>query len=193
MEKLKLKIIDFFGMIAIRLIMDFEEIVDLFKTVITTFVLCLIITNFFFMPVIVEGMSMNPTLTDGSTGFANIIATKVTEFKRFDIVVIKKSDNNQIVKRIIGLPGETIWYQDDTLYVNGQPIEEDFLDKEYMKDYLENSSRENFTTDFAPITLGEDEYYCLGDNRPVSLDSRALGAFKKSQIVADGVWIIIRK
>lgn len=112
---------------------------------------------------------MYPTLHDGDRGFSFII-TRNINIERFDICVVDGDDIDYLlVKRVIGLPGETIEYIDNKLYVNGEYIEEDFL------------SQEVNTYDFS-ITLGENEYYCLGDNRENSNDSRHYGAFKKEEI-----------
>ena len=86
---------------------------------------------------------------------------------RFDCVMIKSE--KQLFKRVIGLPGETIEYKDNKLYVNGVEIE----------DKYEQGKTENFK-----VILAENEYFCMGDNREISKDSRALGPFKREQIKA---------
>ena len=87
---------------------------------------------------------------------------------RFDIVVVK-TDNNRIIKRVIGLPGESVMYEDGKLYINGK--------------YVEDSYSLSETKDFENIVLKEDEYFVLGDNREVSKDSRMIGPVKKEQIL----------
>ena len=87
---------------------------------------------------------------------------------RFDIVVVK-TDNNRIIKRVIGLPGESVMYEDGKLYINGK--------------YVEDSYSLSETKDFDNIVLKEDEYFVLGDNREVSKDSRMIGPVKKEQIL----------
>lgn len=112
---------------------------------------------------------MYPTLHDGDRGFSFII-TRNINIERFDICVIDPDNIDYLlVKRVIGLPGETIEYIDNKLYVNGQYIEEDFLNDDV------------YTNDFK-VTLNENEYYCLGDNRGNSNDSRFYGAFLKEEI-----------
>ncbi len=191
MEKFKIKVLDFFGTIAMRLMLALDDIRDTIITIVITVVVCLVLTNFFFMPVRVEGTSMYPTLSDESFGFTSIISRRVDGIERFDIVVIHLEDENEnLVKRVIGLPGETLWYINGTLYIDGEPIEEDFLDDEYVQQQLEETLAPYFTSDVTSITLGEDEYYCLGDNRLVSLDSRYYGTFSSDQIVSVGIFII---
>jgi len=189
MAKLKVKIVDFFGTIFIRILMDLKDIVEVIISGAITVIVGLIIVNFFFMPVKVVGTSMVPTLENANYGFSSIIARRVDGIERFDIVVIEL-DNERLVKRVIGLPGESIWYVNDILYINGNPIDEDFLKDDYVKSMLDLWGRECFTGDFEVVSLGEDEYFCLGDNRLVSSDSRYYGAFKAEQIVSKDIFII---
>ncbi len=163
-----------------------NEVIDFIKTFLISAVCVFVCVNFVIRPVRVKGSSMYPTLKDGEYAFSNIIGTKISEFKRFDIVVIYLQDRNEyLVKRIIGLPNETISYVNDQLYVNGEYVEEPFLNTEYKESY-----DGLFTEDITEITLGDDEYYCLGDNRPNSRDSRYYGAFSKSQFTSKGIFVL---
>ena len=149
-------------------------------------VLMLMIT-FLLRPIEVRGSSMYPTLNESDRGIANIVGYTFGGLKRFDIAIINIEEKDEfLVKRVVGLPGETIEYKGGKLYVNGEETAEEFLNKEYVESY-----GDSFMADVAPITLGEDEYFCLGDNRPHSSDSRYYGPFKKSQIVAKGAFIIL--
>lgn len=138
---------------------------------------------FLFRPVLISGTSMYPTLTDKEFGFSNVIAKNLFGINRDDIVIIS-TDNKYIVKRVIGMPGETIACMDGVLYINEEPIDESsYLNSNYIED-LKEKGVQYFTSDFGPVTLNANEYFCLGDNRPDSADSRVYGAFKKEQIVA---------
>ena len=128
----------------------------------------LFIKNFIVMPVQVKGDSMYPTLKDGDLMFLNKIGYSFGSINRFDIVVIDKGDT-YIIKRVIGLPNETIKYEDNVLYINGEVVEEPHLPEGTM------------TEDFYYI-IPEDNYFVMGDNRKNSLDSRGLGCFESSQI-----------
>lgn len=144
-----------------------------------------VLSSYVIRPVQVKGNSMYPTLKDESIGFSNIIGKNIGTIDRFDIVIVYLEEKNEfLVKRVVGLPGETISYEDGQLYVNGEAVEETFLDTEYAATY-----GDNFMSDVAPITLGEEEYYCLGDNRPHSSDSRVYGPFHKSDILSKGVFV----
>ena len=191
-EKLKLKILDFFATAFIAILIYLDDIVDSIITVFITIAVSLIMVNFFFMPIVVNGSSMYPTLHDKSYGFSNIFSRRVSGIERFDIVVVYLEERDEnLVKRVIGLPNETITFTNDTLYVNGTPINQTFLDPEYVKMSQEGSYEGLFTNDFT-VTLGDDEYFCMGDNRPRSADSRIYGPFKQSQIVSKDIFIIFR-
>lgn len=139
--------------------------------------------TFLFRPVSVSGTSMYPTLTDKEFGFSSVIGKTLFGIQRDDIVIVK-TDGKYIIKRVIGLPGETIACVDGVLYINEEPIDESsYLDSDYIESMKEQGVQ-YFTSDFGPITLNADEYFCLGDNRPNSADSRVYGAFTIEQIVA---------
>ena len=138
--------------------------------------------RFAIMPIKVDGSSMYPTLQDQDYAFMSRI--DLNHIERFDIVTLNcKKLGNIIIKRVIGLPGEKIVYKDDQLYVDNQKIEENFLDKNYIKKVKKEYNVSCFTEDFE-YTVGVDEIFVLGDNRLNSLDSRLLGCFKEKDILS---------
>ncbi|MDD6350149.1 signal peptidase I [Intestinibaculum porci] len=140
------------------------------------------------LPVVVSGESMMNTLHDGD--FAFVSKTGLRHVHRFDIVVINsKKLNEKIVKRVIGLPGETIEYKDDKLYVNGTYTKEDFLDPSWMTYQKTRLKDKRYTHNFK-VTLGENQYFCMGDNRLNSVDSRELGPFERKDIIGRGGFIL---
>jgi len=181
----------------------------LFILIITSIILSRI---FLWTPVRVDGHSMDPTLADNEY----LLVINKLPINRFDIVVASETENGktkEIVKRVIGLPGDTIQYENDTLYINGKKTDEPYL-KEYIKKFKEDKLQstytgkgfeengelfrqmaqiaEAFTVDkdgSATFTkkLLDDEYLLLGDDRIVSKDSRQVGAFKKEQIKGEAV------
>ena len=143
-----------------------------------------LINTFIMKNCLAEGSSMYPTIKDKDRGFSLVIQKDNDSLKRFDIVVIE-NNHKLIIKRIIGLPGETVEYKDDCLFINGQKIREYFLDEIYVNEEKERMQRVHFTNDLF-VTLKEDEYFCLGDNRLHSSDSRAYGPFKRESIRSKG-------
>ena len=163
-----------------------------------------ILFNMFIQRVQVSGHSMDPTLKTNE----KLFAVKHIPINRFNIVVAKEKtddDNIFIIKRVIGLPGDTVEYKKDQLFVNGKKMNEPYLDSFKAKlkdgsliDYFTKINSDyanfNFNTDYLTtdksgndsfkITLKNDEYFLLGDDRPISKDSRSVGPIKKSDIVS---------
>ncbi len=128
-------------------------------------VVVVFIRTFIITPVKVNGNSMYPTL-DGNE---IMLLNKLGEIDRFDIVVVLLDENDHhLIKRVIGLPGETIKISNSKIYINGKKLEDDFG---YGRTYNVDA-----------VTLGEDEYFVLGDNRVVSIDSRVFGKVSREEI-----------
>lgn len=158
------------------------ETVDLLRIVIIIVVLVYLIPIFVVRPETVSGRSMLPTLEDGDRGLTNIFSPLVFGIHRFDVVaVVEPESGDQWVKRVIGLPGETVAYRGGMLYINGQIMEEPFLNDAYISET--GRTRSTFTNDMAEVKLGDNEYFLVGDNRPDSYDSRARGPFQRSDII----------
>lgn len=141
-----------------------------FKRGLYIFLIFVIITSIFFVQLCsVSGSSMSPTIQDGDMLIINKTASK---FNRMDIVAIRVN-RKLMVKRIIGLPGEKIKIEKGKVFINGKEIE-DVVDCETEPGIAENT-----------ITLGENEFFVLGDNRGNSQDSRNenVGVIKKKNIV----------
>ena len=126
-----------------------------------------LIKTFVVSPIRVNGASMNPTLNDKDIMLLDEISYRFFDVERFDIVVVKEEDE-YLIKRVIGLPGETVEYKNDKLYIDGKYVKEDFKHKE--------------TFDFS-TTLGKDEYFIMGDNRTNSTDSRVFGPISRDKIM----------
>ncbi len=113
----------------------------------------------------VSGSSMETTLSDGDQLIVDKISYRFRDPNRYDIVVFpyQYEKNTYYIKRIIGLPGETVQIVDGYVYIDGQK-----LDEHYGNEVMENPG---LAAD--PVVLGDDEYFVLGDNRNNSQDSRA--------------------
>ena len=117
-------------------------------------------------PIKVNGTSMDPTLKDGDIMILNKAFYSKSKIKRFDIVVVKYQKED-IIKRVIGLPGDIVEYKNNQLYINHKKVKENYKHGE--------------TEDFN-IYVPKEKYLILGDNREVSLDSRRIGPVSVSDI-----------
>lgn len=137
-------------------------------------------------PVIVRGDSMAGTLLDGEVLFLSKISYKLDDIDRFDIVVINDLDDDLIIKRVIGLPGDNVYVSDGILYINGEEILEEYTD--YVMDDFDIDSMCNLTNLECDDVIPDDMYLVLGDNREVSADSRIKGLIKREQILGKTVF-----
>lgn len=133
-------------------------------------VVVVLIRTFIVTPIIVDGDSMSPTLTDGEMMLLN----KLGSIERNDIVVIN-NEEGYIIKRVIALPGESIECRDGVIYINDEKYDDNFASK---------------TDDFVKQFLNDDEYFVMGDNRLVSMDSRIFGAVTKEEILGTTNFVI---
>lgn len=146
-------------------------------------IVVVLIRTFIVTPVIVVGDSMVPTLEENQILLLNKLDYKLSDIERYDIVVIKVG-KSEIIKRVIGLPGENIEYRNNTLYINGHEEKTDY----------------NFDTDDFTLNsicncdkIPQDKYLVLGDNRLVSSDSRIMGLIDKKDILGSttiSIWPI---
>lgn len=133
-------------------------------------VVVVLIRTFIVTPIIVDGDSMSPTLTDDEMMLLN----KLGSIERNDIVVIN-NEEGYIIKRVIALPGESIECRDGVIYINDEKYDDNFASK---------------TDDFVKQFLNDDEYFVMGDNRLVSMDSRIFGAVTKEEILGTTNFVI---
>ncbi len=146
-----------------------------------------IIRIFIATPVRVNGSSMSPTLKNNDTMLLYKLTKKMRGIRRFDIVVIQ-TDSGKLIKRVIGLPGEKISYRiekDDegnnigVLYINDKKIEEPFLSEEAKV----NTCHDNWDICNSEITIPNNEYFVMGDNRINSKDSRMINSIDNKDIL----------
>lgn len=147
-------------------------------------ILAIIIRLFLFSPVIVDGPSMQPNLQNGDFLIVNKISYTLGEPDRFDIVVFHATESRDYIKRVIGLPGEHVRYENETLYINDRPINEPFLQERvasFSGTYTHDFSLEDLPGNFDKIPEGH--VLVLGDNRTNSKDSRRLGLIPIENLV----------
>ena len=135
----------------------------------------------------VEGASMENTLHNGDNLIVDKLSYRFHDPERFDIIVFpfQFQDNTYYIKRIIGLPGETVQIMDDgSIYINGEKLEENYGMEVIKPETIGRASE--------PIELGDDEYFVMGDNRNNSSDSRTdmVGNIKRENIIGKA-WLRI--
>lgn len=160
--------------------MDFRGITEFFKDTlkyIIVIVVVLVIVLYVVTLQQVVGPSMEPTLNDGDVLILNKFQYYLFDIKRNDVVSLKYDGSKYLIKRVIGLPGESIYYKDNVLYINGNPYKENIVDGLVTEDFD--------LKDLGYDVIPEDMYLVLGDNRDNSLDSRSkeVGLIKKEDII----------
>lgn len=168
-----------------------KEIWSWIKTLILAVVIALVIRNYVFALYIVDGSSMQPTLADGQILMVNNFTYKLGEPDHGDVIVFKIEGitpgrgnwlvgGDALVKRVIGLPGETVFIQNGHVYVNGVPLDENYVDCE-------------ITDNYGPITVEADMLFVLGDNRHPqgSMDSRSFGQVPISSVVGRADFVVL--
>lgn len=149
---------------------------EILQVIIPALLLALLIHLFLAQATVVYGRSMEPNLSESQRLIIDKISYRLRSPKRNDIVVLNMPlMDEMLVKRIIGLPGETIEIQNGVVYINGNALHERF--QHNLSDY-----------DTPALTLGPLSYFVLGDNRTNSNDSRVFGSVKREYIVGR-VWL----
>ena len=140
-----------------------QEIISWVVTIVTAVALALVIRTFIFEPIRVDGSSMADTLQNGEITFTFKTGYLFNDPQRHDVVICRYPNRSEyFVKRVMGVPGDTIAILGSTVYINGTAVEEPYL----------NPARNQYNHTMSPITLGENEYFVVGDNRYNSHDSR---------------------
>lgn len=169
---------------------------EVISTLVMVAVIFVVIKGFYAVvmePFIVDGRSMESTLHDGERMFM----LKLTDIERFDIVIFpspngetnEKGDPSLYVKRVIGVPGDTIAYENDQLILNGQAMEEPYLEP------LRSETMNNFTYDFTlenvagQAVVPEGHFFVLGDNRRNSLDGRSFGFIEIEDVIGEANYV----
>lgn len=144
------------------------------KSIVIAIILALLIKTFIFEPTMVKGSSMEKTLHEGDRLIVDKIGMKFRELVRGDIVIMKYDTKDNYIKRIVGLPGETVQIIDGKVYINGEVLEEKYINGDYTNTYNGFEWK-----------LGDREYFLMGDNRlpGKSKDSREFGPVDIDRII----------
>jgi signal peptidase I len=141
--------------------------------------LALVIIVFLYQPVKVEGTSMAPLLSDQERIFINKFVYRFEPIERGDVVVFwyPLDRSKSFIKRVIGLPGETVEIRQGAVYVDGKLIAEPYVPSQYED-----------LSDFGPVTVKPDSYFVMGDHRISSNDSRVFGPVESRYIYGRAVF-----
>jgi signal peptidase I len=161
-----------------------NELWEWVKALIIAVLLAAGIRYFLFAPIVVDGLSMMPTLHDQDRMIVNKLSYKIGEPERFDIVVFHAPENKDYIKRVIGLPGDHIEYKNDTLYVNGEAYDEPYLE-DYKQQVIDGPLTEPFTLEekIGSETVPDGHIFVMGDNRRFSKDSRHIGTVPLEEVL----------
>ena len=163
-----------------------KELWSWVRTLAIAVILALIIRQYVFAFYVVDGSSMQPTLKDGQVVLVSKISYKLGSFKHGDVAVFETEKTltgltleRDLIKRIIALPGDTIAVKDGKVFLNGDELEEDYIDFDVDQD-------------MEPVLVGADMVFVMGDNRHPrgSWDSREFGPIPVSSIIGKAVLVI---
>lgn len=163
-----------------------NELWEWAKAIFIAFAIAGIIRFFLFTPIMVDGESMMPTLENGERMIVNKLGYTIGKPERYDIVVFHANEDKDYIKRVIGLPGDHIAYENDQLYINGEIQNEPYLSTIKKQQSMNGKV---FTIDFTLEELleinviPEGYVFVLGDNRKKSTDSRIIGLVPIEEIV----------
>ncbi len=154
-----------------------QDTIEWILTFVVPIVLALLIHNFLFTFAMVDGTSMLDTFqSDNITGVSRLYRFNC-EPKRGEVLTVHYDEGRKLyIKRVIGLPGEKVELKGGTLYINDEPMIESYLTRIDERD-------------FGPYYVGEDEIFVMGDNRPVSNDSRYVGAIPMDYIYGKVIFV----
>lgn len=151
---------------------------EILKIALIALVIVLPIRYFLFQPFVVKGESMSPNFEEGDYLIVDEISYRFSNPERGDVIVFKypKDTSQRFIKRLIGLPGETVVIKNGEVSVTSPVGQNVILDENYLPENLKTYGDTN-------TTLGANEYFVMGDNRTYSYDSRSWGVVKNSYII----------
>jgi len=159
---------------------------DSLQTLLLAASIFLVIYIFLFRPFQVNGISMFPTFTNGEYILTNLITLRLHTLERGDVIVfIAPTDNTKdFIKRVIGLPAETVMLHDGFVYINGKKLDESAYLHSDVRTYAGAFLRED-----EPFTVPPGDLFVMGDNRPESSDSRYFGPIKLTSVIGKSFFV----
>ena len=157
-----------------------REILSWAGTLAAALAIALVIRSFVFTLIAVDGNSMQETLQNGDRLYVSILTARISSYERGDVVICRyPGRSDYCVKRVIGLPGDVIAARSGVVYLNGEPLDEDYVSPLHAAHY-----------DYPETVLGKGEYFLLGDNRAISHDSHSADVGPVTDIVGKARAII---
>lgn len=159
---------------------------DTIQTILIAASVFLVIYIFLMRPFEVSGDSMFPTFKNGEYILTNLISLRFNDPIRGDVIVFKSptDENKDFIKRVIGVPGDTVSVKDSFVYVNNQRLDESV----YLSETVRTPNGQ-FLKEGQTVTVPEDNFLVMGDNRPHSSDSREWGFLPKSEVIGKSFFV----
>lgn len=160
--------------------------IDTMQTILLAASIFLVVYIFLFRPFQVSGESMYPTFKNQEYILTNLIVLKFADPKKGDVIVFHAPPDPEkdFIKRIVGLPGDTVSLKEGLVYVNNTKVNESPYLKSDVKTYGGSFLKENI-----PVTVPDKNYFVMGDNRPFSSDSREWGLLPKDKIIGQSLFV----
>lgn len=160
--------------------------IDTMQTILLAASIFLVIYIFLFRPFQVSGESMFPTFKNGEYILTNLITLRFEEPKKGDVIVFKAptDEEKDFIKRVIAVPGDSVYLKEGFVYVNGEKIDESAYLGPDVRTYGGSFMKEG-----EPVTVPPDAYIVMGDNRPFSSDSREWGFLKNSSVIGKSFFV----
>ncbi len=152
---------------------------DLIETVVIALAIFVVVYLFLVQPHQVKGRSMVPNFEDGEYLLTDKVSYKIGQPSRGDVIVFKAPENEKYdyIKRIIGVPGDTVSISGGRVYINGIRLEEDYLPQDFV------TRGGSYLSEGDSVVVEDGEYFCVGDNRSHSSDSREWGMVPQENII----------
>lgn len=159
-------------------------VMDILETVVFVGSLFIVVYLFVAQPNQVKGTSMVPTFEDSDYIFTSKITYKMRPYHRGDVIVFKSPGNPDIeyIKRVIGIPGDSVMVQDSEVYVNGRQLVEPYISAKT------NLWDGGFSKNGVPVKVGNGMLFVMGDNRPRSSDSREFGPITQESVIGQVIY-----